>query len=206
MLRIMPVMFCLTAVAVGARSFWVTDLVEWFHFCARTPVEFRRESLSIWSSGGGIRVSWGAHDWHFLREEELREGQLQHRLEDKLELHHRSNFPARTKPEYPWLGARDSRVAQLNLGWFSYKRGHRAPRLPLPADSSQSLELTFPHAVLVAAFGAWPVISFVRRRRLARTRAGFCRCGYDLRGGHERCPECGRVAQSQGLGDEPQSV
>jgi hypothetical protein len=53
--------------------------------------------------------------------------------------------------------------------------------------------VTVPHWFAALLFGAWPVVRIRRwrrtRRRLAR---GQCtNCGYDLRGSHDRCPECG---------------
>lgn len=60
---------------------------------------------------------------------------------------------------------------------------------------------SFPCWLLALVTGAWPLANFTllirrraRRRRLAL--AGCCTmCGYDLRGGHDRCPECGASAK-----------
>jgi hypothetical protein len=64
-----------------------------------------------------------------------------------------------------------------------------------------------PHWMLAVAFGLLPSLGVIRwaarlrRRRLTRRRAarGACvRCGYDLRGTTERCPECGAAVSGTG--------
>ena len=56
-------------------------------------------------------------------------------------------------------------------------------------------EWTIPAWAVAAAAGILPVLwlsGWDRRRRLRRE--GRCvQCGYDLRAGHDRCPECGRA-------------
>ncbi len=45
-----------------------------------------------------------------------------------------------------------------------------------------------------AALPVWTLVNSLTRRSIARRRIrrGLCgSCGYDLRGGHQRCPECG---------------
>ena len=63
-----------------------------------------------------------------------------------------------------------------------------------PYESSL-LPLNLPHAFAVLAFGVLPACWFaVRLERRRKRRLGLCRvCGYDLRAGHDRCPECGAV-------------
>lgn len=55
------------------------------------------------------------------------------------------------------------------------------------------LSVAFPHwlaALLLALPPGWRAYVLVRARR--RKTRGMCpTCGYDLRGGHEKCPECG---------------
>ena len=52
-----------------------------------------------------------------------------------------------------------------------------------------SLPLWIP-TLLFAAYPAYRLLPFHRRRK--RKKLGLCvKCGYDLRGSKERCPECG---------------
>jgi hypothetical protein len=57
-----------------------------------------------------------------------------------------------------------------------------------------------PYWLLVLLFAlppAWWAIGWKRRRNARRRAAGCCtRCGYDLRGTPDRCPECGAIPRA----------
>ncbi len=56
---------------------------------------------------------------------------------------------------------------------------------------------------LLAGTFAWLASPMFRRRR-ERERIGLCiKCGYDLRGSKERCPECGTLFSNQHTTNEP---
>jgi hypothetical protein len=59
------------------------------------------------------------------------------------------------------------------------------------------VEVHYVFLLLMASVLALPAtVVVVRRKRAARRRAGNqCEsCGYDLRAGHDKCPECGAVS------------
>jgi hypothetical protein len=63
-----------------------------------------------------------------------------------------------------------------------------------------------PVVLIVVMLVAIPAVMLWRlaRQHQEGRRVGLCRsCGYDLRGGHDRCPECGANVPAEGEGDDP---
>lgn len=72
--------------------------------------------------------------------------------------------------------------------------------LTLSADTNSHQLLVIPYwpiVVLASLLPLWWSASLPAaiRRRLRRRRGQCLRCGYDLRGGHDLCPECGSPTQ-----------
>ena len=95
-------------------------------------------------------------------------------------------------------------VQPSRAGFDLYRSSNRhyvhAPPTPLAG-------VVVAHWAFLALFMVFPLIQLRRWRRQAvrrrRVRENLCpSCGYDLRTGHERCPECGEpsVAQSSSSG------
>lgn len=66
-------------------------------------------------------------------------------------------------------------------------------RWTIESRSGWALSVPFPY--LIGVFAVLPVMrlaAWLRRKRRQRYAPALCRnCGYDLRAGHGRCPECG---------------
>jgi hypothetical protein len=66
----------------------------------------------------------------------------------------------------------------------------REPFKPTQRESDDSLIVPHWFALAVCSLATtWAVHRVLKKRR---PKVGFCKCGYDLRGSIERCPECGR--------------
>jgi len=89
------------------------------------------------------------------------------------------------------------------LMWFSFSYGHSAPH-PADGEYFYNFQAVIPYWSIVLASallpGWWAVRHLRRRRRRPGAPPVCSRCGYDLRGGHDRCPECGEPTPSA---DEP---
>ncbi len=61
--------------------------------------------------------------------------------------------------------------------------------------------LQIPFWIPALAFASMLMLCYLpHRRRRKRTRLGLClKCGYDLRGSQDRCPECGDEFESSGV-------
>jgi hypothetical protein len=90
---------------------------------------------------------------------------IRFRLRHEVESDVKEEMPAIVPPEPP------VRVGMIHRTWY----------------------VATPHWAVVLPGVAWPVARYRRRaRERRRRRGGLCaNCGYDLRAGHARCPECG---------------
>jgi hypothetical protein len=82
----------------------------------------------------------------------------------------------------------------LGDGFHGFGFASSQPGVLMNVAGSQVSYVAFPHWALIlvlTAAGLWGLFSPAYRRRMRLAR-GLCgQCGYDLRAGHERCPECG---------------
>jgi len=74
-------------------------------------------------------------------------------------------------------------------------------KIPAPPPSTPAEQYEIPYSVPFVLIGVWPLYSMLMAfaRQVSRRHGGLCvACGYDLRGGHERCPECGTETADRG--------
>jgi hypothetical protein len=120
---------------------------------------------------------------------------------------HRDAAAAVSHMANPWHGTEFAVLPAVNPNFAGYGVTHLGVAKYVSKSQGNGAErIWLAQGWLVALALAAPPAAWVRgsrRRRTARHRlaAGLCpRCGYDLRGSPDRCPECGAAPESQRQG------
>ena len=170
-------LLCVATTALWARTLWGSDIVTIDHEDLSSP--FNRGFILI-SQPWGLKLQW---HWETP-------GTSASAAEAGGDAVGRRRWVVRHDFGYPerLMWEPDSRANRLGFYWGTYRhdRPHRVSRL---------LKIGVPHWFAVAGFGLLPAFwSVGRYRRVRRMGRGLCtRCGYDLRGTPDRCPECGSL-------------
>ena len=114
--------------------------------------------------------------------------------------------PDRDAPYLPWRQTsrgRDPGYDWRNWGGSPWNRSGFGYAEGSTAAGNRIRQAVVPHWAVALAAGFLPAALARRlqghRRRRRRAKAGLCpRCGYDLRGSPDTCPECGTMAKAPG--------
>ena len=193
---VLSLLLCLAAGGMWVRSYWVSEsLGRWF---AKTDAveqvfldgrRFREEKRSV-------RRFWGVESMRgelgigFQRLELVKTSPAILAVQwepvpdaDGLR-HFRYGAPRAVAVPFAY-GDKDFR------GWLGFGVVHHSGALTTRAA-------VIPYWFVMLCAGVWPGVWGMRwGRRWRWKRSGKCvSCGYDLRGGGETCPECGKVARA----------
>jgi hypothetical protein len=173
----------------GTAVLWVRSYRWWDTYVSSRPAH----GLGIRSAGGRIVINLKRTD----RVHELPElGFSARRPATTFYFEVRANDdPLYTDLNWPSLDARQFCWETFKADpWYgSQVRMNYAS----PTVENDYLRIRFPHWLIVAFTGVFPLSVLLRSgsraaRRHYRTRRGRCQsCGYDLRATLDRCPECG---------------
>ena len=161
---------------------------------------YRHKPITVEAHRGWLTVA------HQVLPSEVRELMVARQLADR-EAEWKA-FVSRQEGQQGMSDAEISRIRSLLKHWRQLKNEREslnktrwltgaAVRQKLTSATSiwsHAVPLWIP-VLIFAAASAWQGISPFRRRR-RRRKLGLClKCGYDLRGSKERCPECGLAMQ-----------
>ena len=189
---LLSLLLCVSAAALGVRSYWVGDHFQWWLTEVQGSVA-TTDVRTVTSCVGVLWVAWQVE----LAPLPTATDQV------PAEAHEHMRRPGR-----PWRvrhlhgpGEKFSPSFETHLGFGLYR--HRQGEA---TDTTviRTTAVSVPWGALAGAAAVFPAFRFrerlKRRRGFKRAARGQCvRCGYDVRASREsgRCPECGKALVSQ---------
>ena len=189
-------LICIALCVLWARSYWRSDGVSWRKVTGEEPV--RARTVMIYSGKGGIEAALVRERTYYSPEMPVPRGW-------RYESAGSPATPGETPIELGW------RKAAYGFGmehdWSTPNGFFNLAGLPgvgqmfisAPVGWTESSRgVWVPHWFLVLVFAVLPVKrTYLWTRSSRRKKRGLCaECGYDLRGGGERCPECGAIVSN----------
>ncbi len=167
--------FCLATLALWGRSYFKSDSIDRFRRDAGGPGTYHDSTDAF--------ATYGLFGAGYLR------------------MHHPTTQEWPASPHWRFNTTPAAPLAWERRWWVL---GFSHWRVKFPPNAAHSgmyvVGFSIPHWFIALLFGVAPGMSarrwWLARRRRRRLLAGLCaNCGYDVRAGGERCPECGTAIE-----------